>query len=101
MISEVSGSQILSRVPLGELFADEVPPLKTEAAAEPAVPSELPRGNLTSAVSGFLSNLSPKNKWLGIGVLAGVVCLAALLAVFLKGGATNMETTVWIAAMVI
>jgi len=91
------------RVPLGQLFADEVPPLETaEAAAQqPAVPSELPRGNLTSAVSGFLSNLSPKNKWLGVGVLAGIVCLAALIAVFLKGGATNMETTVWIAAIVI
>ncbi len=88
------------RVPLGTLFADEVPPLEA-AAAEPAVPSELPRGNLKSAVSGFLSNLSPKNKWLGVGVLAGIACLAALIAVFLKGGATNMETTIWIAAIVI
>ena len=90
------------RVPIGDLFADEVPPLETAAVEQqPAVQSELPRGNLTSAVSGFLSNLSPKNKWLGIGVLAGIACLAALLAVFLKGGATNMETTVWIAAIVI
>lgn len=90
------------QVPIGSLFVDEVPPLETEAAEQqPAVPSELPRGNLTSAVSGFLANLSPKNKWLGIGVLAGIACLAVLLAVFLKGGATNMETTVWIAAIVI
>ena len=89
------------RVPLGSLFADEVPPLEQAAEQQAAAPSELPRGNLKSAVSGFLSNLSPTNKWLGIGVLAGIACLAALLAVFLKGGATNMETTVWIAAIVI
>lgn len=89
------------RVPLGSLFADEVPPLEQAAEQQAAAPSELPRDNLKSAVSGFLSNLSPTNKWLGIGVLAGIACLAALLAVFLKGGATNMETTVWIAAIVI
>ncbi len=90
------------RVPLGRLFSEEVPPLEAEASpSEAPAQSELPRGNLNSAVSGFLSNLSPKNKWLGIGVLAGVVFLAALLAVFLKGGATNMETTIWIAAIVI
>ena len=88
------------RVPLGELFADEVPPLE-HAEQPPAAVEGPPRGNLTSAVSGFLSNLSPKNKWLGVGVLAGIVCLAALLALFLKGGTMNMEATIWIIAIVI
>lgn len=89
------------RVPLGELFADEVPlPQQTEQSAPPVVEGP-PQGNLTSAVSGFLANLSPKNKWLGVGVLAGIACLAALLALFLKGGTTNMETTIWIIAIVV
>lgn len=88
------------RVPLGELFAEEVPPLEqTERAAEPV--EGPPRGNLSSAVSGFLSNLSPKNKWLGLGVLVGIACLAALLALFLKGGTTNVETIIWIIAIVV
>ena len=87
------------RVPIGDLFADEAPPQRAQDAPPEQTP--LPSGNLHSAVSGFLSNLSPKNKWLGAGVLAGVACLAALLALFLKGGSTNMETMIWIVAIVI
>ncbi|MBE6989967.1 MAG: helix-turn-helix domain-containing protein [Ruminococcaceae bacterium] len=91
------------QVPIGELFADEVPVRSAqeheEDAAHPA--GKLPSGNLTSAVSGFLANLSPKNKWMAVGVLAGIACLSALMALFLKGGTMNMETTVWIVAIVI
>ena len=81
-----------------ELFADEVPAGTARQAAERA---ELPAGNLHSALTGFLSNLSPKNKWLGAGVLVGVGFLSVLIALCLKGGTTNMESIVWIAAIVI
>lgn len=90
------------RVPIGDLFADEAPAPEPEAKPQPAAPVEKPpSGNLTTAVSAFLSNLSPQNKWLGGGVLVGITLLAALLALILKGGTTNMETTIWIAAIVI
>ena len=90
------------RVPIGDLFADEAP--SPEPTVQPQAPEAVeppPSGNLTSAVSAFLSNLSPKNKWLGVGVLAGIACVAALLALLLKGGTTNMETTIWIVAIVV
>lgn len=91
------------RVGVGELFADEVPPAPREAekSEAPAAVETLPAGNLRSAVSGFLNNLSPKNKWLAVGVLAGVACLSALIALFLKGGTMNVYTTIWIAAIII
>ena len=97
------------QVPIGELFADEAPTPEPKAK-QPAVPVEKPpSGNLTAAIAAFLSNLSPKNKWLGGGVLLGFALLAALLAVILKGGsAMNVgsfvmtdETVVWIAALII
>ena len=93
-------------VALDDLFADEVPgaparqthsePVSAERASE-----TLPSGNLTRALAGFLSNLSPKNKWLGAGALAGVAFLSALISLCLRGGTTNMEATIWIAAIVL
>ncbi|MBQ7485414.1 MAG: helix-turn-helix domain-containing protein [Oscillospiraceae bacterium] len=79
-----------------ELFADEV---MLHAAAPRNDPP--PEGNLHSALSGFCSNLSPKNKWLGLGVLAGVGFLSVLIALCLKGGTTNMEAIIWIAAIIL
>ncbi len=97
------------RVPIGELFADEAPMPEPAVQKAPEAVEPPPSGNLTSAVSAFLSNLSPKNKWLGVVVLLGVALLAALLALILKGGsamnlgtlAMNVETVVWIAAIII
>lgn len=94
------------RVALGDLFADEVPPLPAQARSSQAEDAgrgsgKLPSGNLHRALSGFFSNLSPKNKWLGAGVLAGVAFLSALISLCLKGGTTNVEAVVWIAAIVI
>lgn len=97
------------QVPIGELFADEAPPPAQSARQPAAAVEKPPAGNLAGAVSAFLSNLSPKNKWLGLGVLAGVALLAVLLALILKGGNTmnvgtlfmSVETVVWIAAIII
>ena len=85
------------------MFAEEAPPPALSTAPDvPAVPEQpLPRESLHAAVSAFLTNLSPKNKWLAAGVLAGVGALSGLLGLCLKGGNTDMSTIVWIAAIVI
>ena len=88
------------QVSIADMFAEEAPPPAPSAA--PDVPEQpLPRESLHTAVSAFLTNLSPKNKWLAAGVLAGVGALSGLLGLCLKGGNTDMSTIVWIAAIVI
>ena len=86
------------------MFAAEAPPPSCPAPSEPvsAPPAQpLPRESLHTAVSAFLTNLSPKNKWLAAGVLVGVGALSGLIGLCLKGGNTDMSTIVWIAAIVI
>ena len=77
--------------------------------AQPAVPDTppetpqqpLPRETLHNAFSAFLTNLSPKNKWLAAGVLLGIGALSGLIGLCLKGGSTDMSTAIWIAAIII
>lgn len=85
------------------MFAEEAPPPAPSAAPDaPAVSEQpLPRESLHTAISAFLTNLSPKNKWLAAGVLVGVGALSGLIGLCLKGGNTDMSTIVWIAAIVI
>ena len=85
------------RVTMDTLFASEVP---IAEAAERAVPA-LPRTSLQRAFTAFLTNLSPKNKWLAAAILLGVAALAAIIGLFLKGGNSDMSTTIWIAAIII
>ncbi len=91
------------QVSIADMFAEEAPPPALSTAPDvPAVPEQpLPRESLHAAVSAFLTNLSPKNKWLAAGVLVGVGALSGLLGLCLKGGNTDMSTIVWIAAIVI
>jgi len=97
------------QVPIGELFADEAPTPERAAEVLPQPVERPPSGNLVKSVSAFLSNLSPQNKWLGGGILVGVALLAALLAAILRGGSAmsigslvmSVETTVWIAAIIV
>ena len=90
-----------------DLFADEVPLPETppetppETAAEEPAPEPQPRKTLKAAFDAFFDNLSPKNKWLGLGVLLGIGAVAGLMALCLKGGTTDMTTIIWIAAIVI
>ena len=77
-------------VSIADLFAQEMP--------EPAA---LPRATLRSAVGAFLTNLSPKNKWLAAAVLLGIGALSLIIGLILKGGNADMATTIWIAAIII
>ncbi len=91
------------QVSIADMFAEEAPPPAPSAAPDArAVPEQpLPRESLHTAISAFLTNLSPKNKWLAAGVLVGVGALSGLIGLCLKGGNTDMSTIVWIAAIVI
>lgn len=73
-----------------------------DAPAAPAASEQpLPRESLHNAFSAFLTNLSPKNKWMAGGVLLGVGALSGLIGLCLKGGSTDMSTIIWIVAIVI
>ena len=80
-------------VTLNDLFEQgENEPISREIS--PAVP-------LKASVAAFVSNLSPRNKWLSAGILLGVALLAGFMGLCLKGGKAEMEMIVWIAAMVV
>ena len=92
------------QVSIADLFAEEAPVPAAAAEAHPAPEQEaapLPRATLGSAVGAFLTNLSPKNKWLAAGVLVGIGALAGIIGLILRGGDTDMATTIWIAAIII
>ena len=84
---------------MDELFADELP--KRDA---PPAEATLPGRTLGSAVASFYSNLSPYNKLIGLGLLA-VIALLGPAYVYctrvVKGGADDVMTVIWIAAIVI
>lgn len=89
-------------VPISELFAEEVPPLPDSAAAQPPKETEqLPQSSLFASLDSFITNLSPRSKWIGAGILGGVALLALLIGLCLKGGSGDMSTIIWIAAIVI
>ena len=94
------------QVSIADMFAQEAPaPAASPAPAAPDAPAApeqpLPRESLHAAVSAFLTNLSPKNKWMAGGVLLGVGALSGLIGLCLKGGSTDMSTIIWIAAIII
>ena len=86
------------QVSLDELFSQEVP---RQAPVQDAPKAPLPEKTLKTALSAFFANLSPREKWLGLGTVAGTLALALALGLCLKGGTTDMMTIIWIAAMVI
>lgn len=90
-------------VSMAELFAEEAPvsAAPAESCPAPADAAPLPRATLRSAVGAFLTNLSPKNKWLAAAVLVGIAALAGVIGLILKGGNADMATTIWIAAIII
>ena len=94
------------QVSIADMFAQEAPaPAAAPAPDAPAAPAAseqpLPRESLHNAFSAFLTNLSPKNKWMAGGVLLGVGALSGLIGLCLKGGSTDMSTIIWIVAIVI
>ena len=88
-------------VSISTLFAEEAPvpdsdrPQPRQEAARP------PQDSLLTSLDSFITNLSPKSKWIGIGILAGAAVLALLIGLCLKGGSGDMSTIIWIAAIVI
>lgn len=84
-------------VTMNELFAEEVP----LAAPEPAAPERMEERTLKSSLGDFCSNLSPWNKWLFGGSFAAVTLLILLSMGFLKGGADNVMSIVWVGAVVL
>lgn len=92
------------QVSIADLFAEEAPVPAAATETHPAPEQEaapLPRATLGSAVGAFLTNLSPKNKWLAGAVLVGIGALAGIIGLILRGGDTDMATTIWIAAIII
>ena len=88
------------QVSIADMFAQEAPAPAASPAPD-ASEQPLPRESLHNAFSAFLTNLSPKNKWMAGGVLLGVGALSGLIGLCLKGGSTDMSTIIWIAAIVI
>ena len=94
-------------VSIGELFAAEAPaaqtgrPAPAEASDDTEAP-EPPKNSLFASFDSFITNLSPKSKWIGAGILTGSAVLALLMGLLLRGGNGNMpETIIWIAAVII
>lgn len=88
-------------VSLGTLFSEEVllpDSDRTQAPQEVAAP---PQDSLLTSLDSFITNLSPKSKWIGAGILAGAAVLALLIGLCLKGGSGDMSTIIWIAAIMV
>ena len=95
-------------VSIGELFAAEAPAAQTDGQSPAAVPEpdaaapEPPKNSLFASFDSFITNLSPKSKWIGAGILTGSAVLALMMGLLLRGGNGNMpETIIWIAAVII
>ncbi|MBE6919178.1 MAG: helix-turn-helix domain-containing protein [Ruminococcaceae bacterium] len=82
-----------------DLFDEEVPHAAAAPAAEavPAAPVSAPK----KASRSFFSNLSVKNKWLALALVAGTLLLSLLIGAFLKGGSADMIPLIWVGVMVI
>ena len=88
-------------VPIGQLFAEEVPAPESGAPQPPQETAQPPKNSLFVSLDSFITNLSPKSKWIGTGILLGSALLALLIGLCLKGGSGDMSTIIWIAAIVI
>ena len=86
-------------VSIGQLFAEEAPAPENGAPQQPQETAQPPKSSLFTSLDSFITNLSPKSKWIGIGILVGVALLALLIGLCLKGGSGDMSTIIWIAAI--
>ena len=88
-------------VTMNDLFCEEVPLVPAAGQAARAAPAQMAPRTLRTALGDFVSNLSPANKWAGVGGLAAVTALVALCMLYLKGGGDSEMTILWIAAIVV
>lgn len=83
------------------LFADELPPGDPDA---PAGPQPLLSHRLRNSLGDFVSNLSPYDKLI-VGALLAVFLMLGPTYVYvarsLKGGADEMMTVIWVAAIIV
>ena len=86
-------------VTMNELFAEEVPLGRREDV--PVPPEAVESRTLKTALDDFYSNLSPSNKWIGVGSLTAIVLLIPLCMKYMKGGTDNVMTILWVAAIVL
>ena len=87
-------------VSMDELFRDEVPPAgrrRTPPEAQAALPAQ----PLKAALGDFVANLSPMNKWAGLGSILGVTALIGLCMRYLRGGGESEMTILWIGAIIV
>lgn len=83
---------------MDELFADEVPTRRSEAAVVTDAFQDKP---LKKEISDFMSNLSFTKKCMIGGLLAAIALLILLTSHQLKGGTDRMMTIVWTAAIIL
>lgn len=88
-------------VSIGTLFAEENPTPDSGRPQPPQTAAQPPKDSLFTSLDSFITNLSPKSKWIGMGILVGVALLALLIGLCLKGESGDMSTIIWIAAIVI
>lgn len=86
-------------VTMDTLFAEEVPLGRQTGAA--AAPERVESHTLKTALDAFYNNLSPVNKWIGIGSLAAIALLIPLCMKYMKGGTDSVMTMIWVAAIVV
>lgn len=86
-------------VSIGTLFAEENPTPDSGRPQPPQTAAQPPKDSLFTSLDSFITNLSPKSKWIGMGILVGVALLALLIGLCLKGGSGDMSTIIWIAAV--
>lgn len=86
-------------VTMDTLFSEEVPLGRQSAPAD--TPETMEGRTLKTALGDFFSNLSPANKWIGIGSLAAIALLIPLCMKYMKGGTDNVMTMLWVAAIVL
>ena len=88
-------------VSMDSLFDEEAPAgdPPAEEPAQPPAPQSLGR-----ALGSFVENLSPANRWAGIGSLVGMTALLGLCALYLKGGGSGKMTEMtilWTGAIIV
>lgn len=88
-------------VSIGDMFAEENPVPESGRPQPSHETPQPPKDSLLTSLDSFVTNLSPKSKWIGMGILFGVALLALLIGACLKGGSGDMSTIIWIAAIVI
>ena len=84
-----------------ELFSEEIPHAAPQEVPQQPEAVQPPSATLKKAADDFVSNLSPRNKWLALAVVAGTMLLSLLIGAFLKGGSSDMIPLIWVGVMVL